>query len=60
MAVEVHGWWIYVGRHMREAWRELMYADTDQQAKATRDPVVPATRSTAARPRGDGVYDFRQ
>jgi transposase len=38
----------YVEWHMREAWRELMFADTDQQAKATRDPVAPATRSTAA------------
>src|SRR5258706_10160044 len=34
--------------HMPEAWRELMFADTDQQAKATRDPVAPATRSKAA------------
>ncbi len=25
-----------------------MFADTDQQAKATRDPVAPATRSEAA------------
>ena len=33
---------------MREVWRELMFADTDQQAKATRDPVAPARRSTAA------------
>ncbi len=33
---------------MREAWRELMFADTDQQAKATRDPVAPAKRSEAA------------
>jgi hypothetical protein len=38
----------YVEWHMREAWRELMFADTDQEAKATRDPVAPATRSTAA------------
>lgn len=38
----------YVEWHMREAWRELMFADTDQQAKATRDPVVPAKRSKAA------------
>jgi transposase len=34
----------YVEWHMREAWRELMFADTDQQAKATRDPVAPAKR----------------
>ena len=38
----------YVEWHMREAWRELMFADTDQQAKATRDPVAPAERSKAA------------
>ena len=34
---------------MREAWRALMFADTDQAAKATRDPVAPAERSDAAR-----------
>ena len=38
----------YVEWHLREAWRELMFADTDQPAKATRDPVAPATRSKAA------------
>jgi hypothetical protein len=38
----------YVEWHMREAWRELMFADTDQTAKATRDPVAPAVRSAAA------------
>ncbi|SCK39159.1 Transposase [Variovorax sp. HW608] len=38
----------YVEWHMREAWRALMFADTDQQAKAARDPVAPATRSKAA------------
>ena len=38
----------YVEWHMREAWRELMFADTDQQAKATRDPVAKALRSKAA------------
>ncbi|MDM0116580.1 IS1634 family transposase [Variovorax sp. J22R133] len=38
----------YVEWHMREAWRELMFADTDQLAKATRDPVAPAQRSKAA------------
>jgi len=38
----------YVEWHMREAWRELMFADTDQQAKASRDPVAPARRSKAA------------
>ena len=38
----------YVEWHMREAWRELMFADTDQHAKTTRDPVAPAKRSNAA------------
>ena len=38
----------YVEWHMREAWAPLMFADTDQAAKATRDPVAPATRSAAA------------
>lgn len=37
----------YVEWHMRETWRELMFADTDQQAKTTRDPVAPAKRSDA-------------
>jgi len=38
----------YVEWHMREAWRELMFADIDQKAKDTRDPVAPAKRSKAA------------
>ena len=38
----------YVEWHMREAWRELTFADEDQHAKATRDPVAPAKRSRAA------------
>lgn len=38
----------YVEWHMREAWRELMFADEDQAAKLTRDPVAPAKRSDAA------------
>jgi transposase len=38
----------YVEWHMREAWRELMFADVDQAAKATRDPVAPAQRSQLA------------
>jgi hypothetical protein len=38
----------YVEWHMREAWAPLMFADPDRQAKATRDPVAPATRSQAA------------
>ena len=38
----------YVEWHMREAWRELLFADEDQDAKAMRDPVAPAKRSAAA------------
>lgn len=38
----------YVEWHMREAWRPLLFADEDQEAKATRDPVAPARRSDAA------------
>ena len=38
----------YVEWHMREAWRELMFADPDQDANKTRDPVAPAKRSEAA------------
>jgi transposase len=38
----------YVEWHMREAWRALLFADEDQAAKATRDPVAPATRSQQA------------
>jgi hypothetical protein len=38
----------YVEWHLRETWRELMFADTDQAAKAVRDPVAPARRSQAA------------
>jgi transposase len=39
----------YVEWHMREAWRELMFADEDQNAKKTRDPVAPAQRSGSAK-----------
>ena len=57
----------YVEWHMREAWRELLFADEDQAAKATRDPVAPAQRSAAAdkkartRRLGDGTpaHSFR-
>jgi transposase len=38
----------YVEWHMRETWRELMFADEDQAAKLVRDPVAPAKRSNAA------------
>ena len=33
---------------MMEAWRPLLFADEDQQAKQTRDPVAPALRSAQA------------
>ena len=38
-----------VGWQMREAWRELWFADTGQEAKTTRDPVAPAQRSASAK-----------
>jgi len=38
----------YLEWHMREAWRELMFADEDQLAKQQRDPVAPAVRSISA------------
>ena len=38
----------YVQWHMKEAWRALTFADTEQNRKATRDPVAPATRSESA------------
>ncbi len=38
----------YVEWHMREAWRELMFADTEQAPKSTRGPVAPAKRSAKA------------
>lgn len=38
----------YVHKHMTEAWRPILFADEDQQAKATRDPIAPAKRSKKA------------
>ena len=38
----------YVEWHMREAWRELLFADEDLQGKQHRDPVAAAQRSHAA------------
>ncbi len=38
----------YVQWHMMEAWRPMLYADEDQQAKDSRDPVAPAKRSEEA------------
>ncbi len=57
----------YVEWHMREAWRPLLFADEDQQAKTTRDPVAPARRSADADqkaathqlPDGTAVHSFR-
>jgi len=57
----------YVEWHMREAWQELMFADEDHAAKATRDPVAPARRSAAAEKKassrqlddGTPVHSFR-
>jgi transposase len=57
----------YVEWHMREAWRELLFADEDLQGKQHRDPVAAAQRSHAAlekvarRTLNDGstVHSFR-
>ncbi len=57
----------YVEWHMSEAWRPLLFADQDQQAKASRDPVAPAKRSQAAMQKvhakslddGSPVHSFR-
>jgi hypothetical protein len=38
----------YVEWHMRQAWAPLLFADEDQDAKLTRDPVAPAKRSPGA------------
>ena len=38
----------YVLWHMIQAWRPLTFADEDQDAKSTRDPVAPAKRSAEA------------
>ena len=38
----------YVEWHMREAWRELLFADEDLKRKLRRDPVAAAQRSEAA------------
>jgi len=38
----------YVQWHMIEAWRPMLFADEDQEAKTRRDPVSPAKRSDAA------------
>jgi hypothetical protein len=38
----------YVEWHMREAWRELLFADEDLDAKDRRDPLASAQRSVKA------------
>jgi len=38
----------YVEWHMREAWRELLFAEEDLKRKTRRDPVAAARRSEAA------------
>ena len=38
----------YVQRYMRDVLRPLLFADEDQEAKSTRDPVAPAKRSEEA------------
>jgi transposase len=38
----------YVEWHLLETWRELLFSDEDQAAKASRDPVAPAKRSAGA------------
>jgi len=57
----------YVQWHMMQAWRPLIYADEQQQAKASRDPVAPAKRSDSAMQKvhtkclddGSPVHSFR-
>jgi transposase len=57
----------YVEWHMREAWRELMFADEDLERKKHRDPVAAAERSEAALEKvttrklkdGSRVHSFR-
>ena len=57
----------YVEWHMREAWRELMFADEDLERKKHRDPVAAAERSEAALEKagtrklkdGSAVHSFR-
>ena len=56
----------YVEWHMRQAWAPLLFADAEQAAKATRDPVAPAKRSASAQdkaashtlPDGQAVHSF--
>jgi len=57
----------YVEWHLREAWRELLFADEDLERKVHRDPVAAAERSDAALEKvarrtlkdGSPVHSFR-
>jgi len=57
----------YVTWHLIEAWRPVLFADTDRQRRAERDPVAPATRSpqaletiaTKTLPDGSPAHSFR-
>ncbi len=57
----------YVQWHMLRAWRSRLFADEDDAAKRSRDPVAPAKRSRAATkkavehtlPDGSVVHSFR-
>jgi len=57
----------YVTWHMTEALRPVLFADEDQEAKKSRDPVAPAKRSPGALAKvenreldnGDEVHSFR-
>ena len=57
----------YVEWHLKEAWRELLFADEDQVARAMRDPVAPAERSAGAKAKvarrhhedGTPIHSFR-
>lgn len=57
----------YVQWHMIQAWRPLLFADEEQTAKKTRDPVAPAKRSASAMRKvhtkkledGSNVHSFR-
>ena len=44
----------YVEWHLRQVWRELLFADEEQAAKAERDPVAPARRSVSADQKASG------
>ena len=56
----------YVEWHMRQAWAPLLFADTEQVAKAARDSVAPAERSESAQdkaashtlPDGEPMHSF--